>query len=279
MRLQLPTDCRTEDDISTSTGFVAFSGGLRASLQPRRALMPPFVRLLPPFAVGRRTYSFFSSKPGGGRYFNSAKSPKVIAPATTTRSTQPGANVNKQQPASVDTSVTTASAEHPDRSEQIAHSANSTTTTVDTPKCETVASANVAQSPPPLRLSHPVLKPHELKLHHFFALHRPCLLLNQPTTVLFESAQTATPSPSPVATIDNPPEASAEADADAARQLSRALVINRVGNSMNWEAALQRLGVGPVDAAGSMAEGVALDSTKRKRRKKMKKHKYVFIRL
>lgn len=78
-------------------------------------------------------------------------------------------------------------------------------------------------------------------------------------------------------TIDDPPEASPEADADTARQLSRALVVNRVGNSVDWEAALQRLGLDVQDSAFMMDigdSGIALDSTKRKRRKKMKKHKY-----
>lgn len=88
----------------------------------------------------------------------------------------------------------------------------------------------------------------------------------------------AAPPPPAVATIDNPPEASADADADAARQLSRALVINRVGNVMNWDAALKRLGSDVMDGVGFVGQksaGVVLDSTKRKRRRKMKKHKYV----
>lgn len=75
------------------------------------------------------------------------------------------------------------------------------------------------------------------------------------------------------------PESSPEADADAARQLARALVVNRVGSSLAWEDALRKLGLD--DTAGRAEEvNVAraeyeaqMDSTKRKRRRKMKKHK------
>ena len=80
-------------------------------------------------------------------------------------------------------------------------------------------------------------------------------------------------------TIDDPPEASPESDADAARQLARALVANRVGAALTWEATLKRLGL---DVAAEHEEEVCqaqaefdmyMDSTKRKRRRKMKKHK------
>lgn len=79
--------------------------------------------------------------------------------------------------------------------------------------------------------------------------------------------------------VDDTPEPSPEADADAARQLARALVVNHVGASLAWEATLKRLGL---DETKGRAEEVSLaeeefqiymDSTKRKRRKKMKKHK------
>lgn len=135
--------------------------------------------------------------------------------------------------------------------------------------------------------AHPNPNQEDLTLHRFFSLHRPFLLLNQPTSALFTSApgivegsdiespfiSTAS---NPIATIDNPPVATAEADADAARQLSRALVMNRVGNLVNWQETLARLGVHEVDDAVSAAmQEVNMDSTKRKRRKKMKKHKSV----
>lgn len=130
-------------------------------------------------------------------------------------------------------------------------------------------------TPSPL---HPSLKPHELVLHKFFSLHRPYLLINQPSSILFESAPPSLPTAStsrafpPLGTIDNPPEASPEADADAARQLGRALVLNRVGNIVDWNQALSRLQIND-NALPLPPTGVTLDSTKRKRRKKMKQHK------
>jgi len=83
--------------------------------------------------------------------------------------------------------------------------------------------------------------------------------------------------------LEDPPEATPEADADAARLLNRALVVNRLGGAVSWEETLARLGV--LEERMSLAEmgmGVHdvvngfdayMDSTQRKRRKKMKKHK------
>lgn len=86
--------------------------------------------------------------------------------------------------------------------------------------------------------------------------------------------------------LEDPPEATPETDADAARLLNRALVVNRLGGAVSWEETLAKLGVveermglaemgahGVVDV--DMVDGfdAYMDSTKRKRRKKMKKHK------
>jgi hypothetical protein len=82
--------------------------------------------------------------------------------------------------------------------------------------------------------------------------------------------------------LDDPPEASPEADADAARQLVHALVVNRAGGTTAWEHTLRWLGLdvgledGRVGLKEQLArewEDVMMDSTKRKRRRKMKKHK------
>jgi len=90
--------------------------------------------------------------------------------------------------------------------------------------------------------------------------------------------------------LEDPPEATPEADADAARLLNRALVVNRLGGAVSWEETLTGLGIveervslaemgmgvhGVLDVDASMANGfdAYMDSTKRKRRKKMKKHK------
>ena len=90
--------------------------------------------------------------------------------------------------------------------------------------------------------------------------------------------------------LEEPPEATPEADADAARLLNRALVVNRLGGTVSWEETLTKLGVvnerlnlvemgmgahDVMDMDASMVDGfdAYMDSTKRKRRKKMKKHK------
>lgn len=58
--------------------------------------------------------------------------------------------------------------------------------------------------------------------------------------------------------------------------------MNAVSGAVSWEATLRRLGLNPAEgtaALGDQGLTVELDSTKRKRRKKMKKHKCVDIRL
>jgi len=87
--------------------------------------------------------------------------------------------------------------------------------------------------------------------------------------------------------LEDPPEATPEADADAARLLNRALVVNRLGAAVSWEDTLAKLGaveertslpemaMGAHDVVGVSMNGsnAYMDSTKRKRRSKMKKHK------
>jgi len=152
---------------------------------------------------------------------------------------------------------------------------------------------------------HAPLTPNDLNLHSFFSGHRPLLLLSQPSSSIFESwpdLQLSDHS-GPAAprhqyllnqldgiNLEDPPEATPEADADTARLLNRALVVNRLGGAVSWEETLAKLGV--VEERMSLAEmgmgahdvvevGAStmngfyayMDSTKRKRRKKMKKHK------
>jgi len=135
-----------------------------------------------------------------------------------------------------------------------------------------------------------------LKLHQFFSLYRPLLLLTQDTSTIFQSFQkipsltsssqdeinTPEVSAVPPGTLDDPPEASPEADAEAARQLVRALVINHAGAAAAWEDTLRRLGhdvdlepgrAGLREKLARERKQATMDSTKRKRRKKMKKHK------
>jgi len=73
-----------------------------------------------------------------------------------------------------------------------------------------------------------------------------------------------------------------DADAEAARQLTRALTMSKAGASIAWEDTLRHLGldvtqsadrVGLAEQLAKEKHDVLMDSTKRKRRKKMKKHK------
>ena len=152
---------------------------------------------------------------------------------------------------------------------------------------------------------HAPLTPKDLNLHSFFSGHRPLLLLSQPSSSIFESWPDLELSnnPDPATfhhqsllnqlggiNLEDPPEATQEADADAARLLNRALVVNRLGGTVSWEDTLAKLGVveermsltemgmGVHDVVGMDASTMRgfdayMDSTKRKRRSKMKKHK------
>lgn len=242
--------------------------------------------------VGRAYSSFFSSKPGGGRYFNSTKPPKPVVHTAKTKvdsphGTVPGAEPN-ENPANDGMNVS-------GNGEPSAQSQNSL------PKPSSTTLHSESNHPPSYStnhsqtrvLIHPSVTAKEFKLHQFFSLHRPLLLLSQPSSTLFDFVDHSAPpfsAPSDpintrhssLLTIDDPPESSAEADADAARQLAHALVVNRVGATMAWQHSVSRLGlsqepfVGDLTSAKESAQkwvGIYADSTRRKKRKKMKKHK------
>ena len=209
--------------------------------------------------------------PGGGRYFNAAKQ---LTQANSTNKTDVDATTSNPE------SVTSSS---------VVEEANATQST-SAPNGE-VSSSTTSLSAglyhTPLHTHLPV-NSQDFKLHQFFSLHRPLLTLSQPTSSLFEPPTipfslppAANAEAARFGTIDDPPEASPESDADAARLLARALVSNKVGAALAWEETLRRLGL---DESKGDAEEVNkaqvefdmyMDSTKRKRRKKMKKHKYV----
>lgn len=219
--------------------------------------------LLRPLPAARRAYSVFS-KPGG-RYFNSAKPPKV------------GPVTNKGK---VDASNTSNDAA-PSKDQSTPLQPGATVT------AEGALSSGLTILSSPV---HPVINPQDLKLHQFFSLHRPLLLASQPASTIFQTSPLPLPFNIPSKSdaeatqldgLEDPLEASAEDDADAARLLARAMVVNRIGPSMAWEQTLQRLGLDVTRGRAEevrMAEAefeVYLDSTKRKRRRKMKKHKWV----
>ncbi|KAI0056453.1 hypothetical protein BV25DRAFT_1842312 [Artomyces pyxidatus] len=230
-------------------------------------MFPRFLRPIPP--ASQRAYSFFS-KQGGGRYFNSSKPPKVVPHANTKAIVRVDAGAGEA----------TASAKVADDVAPSSSSSPPQPAVADTPAPTPLPTPSQAFARP----SYPSLTAHDLRLHQFFALHRP-LVLTQPATALFEASpafdpaapRRAAPAEQQTSVLDDPPEASPEADADAARQLARALVMNTVGGAVQFEDALRRLGldlsVGRESVTDVSELQVDMDSTKRKRRKKMKKHK------
>ncbi|VDB82795.1 unnamed protein product [Peniophora sp. CBMAI 1063] len=212
--------------------------------------------LRPPAAPLRaRTYSVFSSS-NGGRYFTPSK--KVVTPAA-------NAPAAEQKPEAADTS---GPSDVPQPS-------------TSTPTLALFTSSLNAPAYPPLSAG-------DLRLHQFFSLHAP-LQLQTPTSSLFSRAESdaawaswtgADALPDTEADmpfmLDSTAEASPEADADAARQLARAVALHRAGAAASWNATLERLGL-PTDAdeavMSAFEDAVQMDSVRRKRRKKMKKHK------
>jgi len=224
------------------------------------------LRMLPslPSTLSRRTYSFFSSKPGGGRYFTPSKAAKVaVAKPTATTANAPPAT--KPGSPDVGTQALPAVTE--------ASSPGSVSRTLVEPESAVTPAPAMAS---PTFSSRPQVHPQTnlptLHLHNFFALDRPLLLLSQPTNSLFEPM----PQPQSQATPPNNlfgedifglGHQDPEADVNAARLLARSLVMQRVGSTMEWSEIMVKLG-----AQDEMV--IEMDSVKRKRRKKMNKHRY-----
>jgi hypothetical protein len=238
-----------------------------------------FPRFLRPIRTpSRRAYSLFS-KPPGGRFFNSSKPPKVVPPASAKSATR------------VEAGTTNNDAQQQQQQQQQASSSSlpdDPSGTPSQPSSLPPAHPLLSTVAPTELASHPPLSAPDLRFHQFFAQHRP-LVLSQPPTALFDTPPTLALGPSvprapttattSQATLDDPPETTPEADADTARLLARTLAMNAVGSTVSWEATLRRLGLKPVeeDAAALGGLTVELDSTKRKRRKKIKKHKCVLL--
>jgi hypothetical protein len=233
--------------------------------------------------AARRTYSsFFSSRSGGGgRFFNSTKPNKSVPSGTIKQNVNDGERTVVASPSRGADSVDGLSGTDSKMSGESG-----------LPK-ERDVEAPISQatfSHPPL---HPVLNAKDLKLHQFFSIHRPLLLMSSPSSIMASAPPTsifslANPSlimdtkVTPSDLLDNPPESSLEGDAETARQLTHSLTMNRAGAAADWEMTLRRLGL-DVDAEADRVglqerlekefRDVMMDSTKRKRRKKMKKHK------
>ncbi|KAG6868699.1 hypothetical protein C0993_011929 [Termitomyces sp. T159_Od127] len=252
-----------------------------------------FLRPVP--ASTRRYYSFFSSR-GGGRYFTSAKVPKVVV------ASKGAAPKAEPAPESAQDAAQT-SATNGNANTVIETADNPSTVSSQTPASATAASQATGKSPevpytstpasdsvlvqqPP----HPVLNAKDFKLHQFFSLHRPLLLLSRPQSILdsakassflpAEADEAETYMTNPQWLVDEFPELTADADAATAQQLARAITMSRAGAAVSWEQTLRRLGLVEEDRVAPQQEksertfqDVMMDSTKRKRRKKMKKHK------
>ena len=236
-------------------------------------MFPRFLRPIQPSS--RRAYSLFS-KPPGGRFFNSSKPPKVVPPASA------------KSPTHVEASAPNGDSQHQTSSSlpDDSSASSSGATSQPSPKLSSSPLPTFSAAPTALA-SHPPLSPPDLRLHQFFAQHRP-LVLSQPASALFDISSTLTlgytPPQAPTATataaqmtLEDPPETTPEADADTARLLARTLAMNAVNSAVTWDATLRRLGLNPAETTALGDLVVQLDSTKRKRRKKMKKHKCVYF--
>ena len=242
--------------------------------------MSAFARLLHAPA-SRRTYSsFFSSKSGGGRYVNSArKSPTVTLKNNTNADPsevqkESNKNAGPSQNPITDTQSSSGSASKDESSKTITPSTTEISNTF----------AELSNSLVPQL----IITPKDLQTHQFFSLHRPLLLISQPTSIFRPVPPNHSIFDALLVGPQNPPgfdptlEPSIDADAEAARQLTRALTMNKAGATVSWENTLKLLGLDVaqgVDRVNLQQQfdkewrEVMMDSTKRKRRKKMKKHK------
>ncbi|KAF7338112.1 DUF1713 domain-containing protein [Mycena venus] len=240
--------------------------------------MSAFTRFLRPIPAARRPYSSFFSKPGGGRYFNSHKPAKPVVPAVN----------NAKDPAAAPSDA----ADSPPASPAANGSISSAPSPLLSPD-DTQTTPSVASPPRMATTRAPRSVRQEFKLHQFFSIHRPLLLLSDPPSILNSPPAHAPLFPQqpykwnsllPDGIGAAPHDATrppVDPDAEAARQLTRALTMTRAGATVSWENTLQRLGLDVESAAQDLRaeewnqewEDILADSVKRKRRKKMKKHK------
>src|SRR5882762_4420740 len=154
-----------------------------------------FTRALQPIPTTRRAYSsFFSSKPGGGRFFNSTKPPKTLVNAAKSKpdnthaasdgavsgsgsasgsgssklKTTAGEEASHERPPPA---VTNGAATR-DRPSQTSHNASASSTMTAPLRLTSPPSTSSSHILP----RHPLMSPEEYKLHQFFSLHRPLLL-------------------------------------------------------------------------------------------------------
>jgi hypothetical protein len=250
--------------------------------------MSAFSRLLH-VPASRRTYSsFFSSKSGGGRYFNSTKKNATVALKNNANVDPSEAKKESVQsgPANQDTGAT----QNPIADAQPSQTASGSASTDESPKTVTPHTNAFAERSNNSLMPQLFITPKDFQTHQFFSLHRPLLLISHPASIfrpvlpnhsIFDPLQSSTAQQNPLG-FDPSSEPSVDADAEAARQLTRALTMNKAGATVSWEDTLKHLGLDVTQEADRVNlqqqfdkdwREVMMDSTKRKRRKKMKKHK------
>lgn len=247
--------------------------------------MSAFYRLLQ-VPASRRTYSsFFSSKSGGGRYFNSSK--KTATVALKNNANVDPSEAQKEGVQSGPANQSAGASQNPIADAQTASGSASTDESSKTVTPQTNAFAELSNNSLMPQL---FITPKDFTTHQFFSLHRPLLLISDPTSIfrpvppnhsIFDPLQLPTAQQNPFG-FDPASEPSIDADAEAARQLTRALTMNKAGATVSWEETLKYLGLDVAKDADRVNlqqqfdkdwQEVMMDSTKRKRRRKMKKHK------
>ena len=249
--------------------------------------MSAFYRLLY-VPASRRTYSSFFSSKSGGRYFNSAKKSATVAlknnanvdPSEAQKEGVQSGPANQNAGASQDS---TADA-------QPSQTASGSASTDESPNTVTPQTNAFAELSNNSLMPQLIITPKDFTTHQFFSLHRPLLLISHPSSIfrpvppnhsIFDPLQSPTAQQNPLG-FDPASEPSVDADAEAARQLTRALTMNKAGATVSWEETLKYLGLDVTQEADRINlqqqfdkdwQEVMMDSTKRKRRKKMKKHK------
>jgi hypothetical protein len=267
-------------------------------------------RLISRSSVARRSYSSF----GGGRYFNSSKPPKTPVVAAKNKSdTAEGSS--KDAAANTPSAAQTANSSNPNSSSNNAKATTSATSPEPSNdqglRKPSISPSAYLGTPPTTDPYHNYLGPHpnvnakDFKIHQFFSLHRPLLLISNPQTVftppsnstpLFRSSildsvgaekidgDRLPPAPSGVLNLDGTYgyNANVDEDAETARQLHYAMTMHRVASVATWEETLKNMGLDVSQDAERVQlreqmdkewEEVMMDSVKRKRKKKMKKHK------
>jgi hypothetical protein len=251
--------------------------------------MSAFARLLHVPASCRTYSSYFSSKAGGGRYFNSSKKSPTVALKNNTNvdPSEPQKDAVKSDPANQNAGTS----QNPIADAQPSQTASSSTSPDESPKTVTPPQTNAfAELSNNNLISQLFITPKDFKTHQFFSLHRPLLLISHPSSIfrpvppnhsILDNLQPLMMPQNPLG-FDPALEPSIDADAEAARQLTRALTMNKAGATVSWEDTLKYLGLDVAQEADRVNlqqqfdkdwQEVMMDSTKRKRRKKMKKHK------